>query len=293
MHPAPRAQKRALFDPALSIPKFINACNMLNFSIAKGKGGGVCAFQRAARLMHRNFFTRRRAFLCPAFFWRYKRKREKDKMNTMLKNIENRLSCKKSPAIIFGWIAGMAIIIAVSFIASDTDNQTNIRPSNAIVDDEAQQKQEETQKQQEDTEEFYKVTWVVDGDTIYVEMNGKTEKIRLIGMNAPEIDSRYGSGECLGAKAAEKAQEILLNKKVLLEADPSQDDRDTYGRLLRYVRLEDGLFFNKWMIENGFAHEYTFIVPYKYQSEFKQAQNSARENKLGLWNPNSCSNMRL
>ena len=52
--------------------------------------------------------------------------------------------------------------------------------------------------------------------------------------------------------------------------------------------MEDGTFFNKWMIENGYAHEYTYTIPYKYQTEFKAAEKSARENLRGLWNPSVC-----
>ena len=64
--------------------------------------------------------------------------------------------------------------------------------------------------------------------------------------------------------------------------------RDKYNRLLGYLFLEDGLFFNKWMIENGYAYEYTYNDSYKYQEEFKNAENYARDNQLGLWNPDTC-----
>jgi hypothetical protein len=75
---------------------------------------------------------------------------------------------------------------------------------------------------------------------------------------------------------------------VRLEADASQGERDTYGRLLRYVWREDGLHFNDWMIRNGYAFEYTYNKPYKYQATFKEAQRYASDNNLGLWSPATC-----
>jgi hypothetical protein len=108
-------------------------------------------------------------------------------------------------------------------------------------------------------------------------------------MDTPETVDPRKPAECFGIEASNKARELLTNKKVRLLSDNTQDDRDKYGRLLRYLYLEDGTFFNKWMIENGYAHEYTHIIPYIYQSEFKQAENNARNNQLGLWNPETCN----
>ncbi|MDD2890866.1 MAG: thermonuclease family protein [bacterium] len=129
----------------------------------------------------------------------------------------------------------------------------------------------------------YKVVNVVDGDTIDVEMGGGKERLRLIGIDTPETVDPRKPVQCFGKEASDKAKELLLGKMVSLEADPTQGERDKYDRLLRYVFLEDGTFFNKEMIEQGYAHEYTYDTPYKYQTEFKQAENEARENKRGLW----------
>ncbi len=75
---------------------------------------------------------------------------------------------------------------------------------------------------------------------------------------------------------------------VRLEADPSQTDRDKYNRLLRFVFLDDGTHINKLLIEQGFAHEYTYNVPYKYQSEFQASEKSAQELGVGLWSKEAC-----
>lgn len=135
---------------------------------------------------------------------------------------------------------------------------------------------------------FYSVVKVVDGDTIDVEINGITERIRLIGIDTPETVDPRKTVQCFGAEASAKAKELLENKKVKLEKDETQGDRDKYGRLLRYIHLEDTLFFNLWMIKNGYAREYTYNTPYRYQFEFKQAEEHAKKNTLGLWNPDNC-----
>lgn len=140
-----------------------------------------------------------------------------------------------------------------------------------------------TNNQVENTKETAKVVRVVDGDTIEVSSNNKKETVRLIGIDAPEtVDSREAV-ECFGKEASNKAKEVLTGKTVTLESDPTQGDQDKYGRLLRYVFL-DNINFNKLMISEGFAHEYTYRSnPYKYQLEFIEAQKSARESKAGLW----------
>jgi len=137
---------------------------------------------------------------------------------------------------------------------------------------------------------YYTVTKIVDGDTIDVNINGVAERLRLIGIDTPEVVDPRKPVECFGREASKKASELLLNQRVKLEPDQTQNDRDKYGRLLRYIYKEDGLFYNKWIIENGYAHEYTYVIPYKYRAEFQQAENYARENKLGLWSPDACGN---
>ena len=136
--------------------------------------------------------------------------------------------------------------------------------------------------------EHYLVVKVVDGDTIDIDMNGTIERLRLIGMNTPETVDPRRPVECFGADASKKAKELLVGKKVKIVNDGTQGNRDKYGRLLRYVFLEDGTFFNLWMIQNGYAHEYTYAVPYAYQADFKQAEVYARENNLGLWDIGVC-----
>jgi len=136
---------------------------------------------------------------------------------------------------------------------------------------------------------LYQVVHVVDGDTIQVDINGSKETIRLIGVDTPEVVDPRKPVQCFGREASNKTKEILIGKKVRLESDPTQSNRDKYQRPLRYVFLEDGTLFNKLLIEQGYAHEYTYQSnSYRYQLEFKTAEKDARENKRGLWAEDIC-----
>jgi len=136
---------------------------------------------------------------------------------------------------------------------------------------------------------YYSVKEVVDGDTIKISMNGKVETLRLIGMDTPETVDPRKPVQCFGKEASNKAKELLSGKRVRIEMDPTQGERDKYNRLLAYVYRDDGLFYNKSMIEQGYAHEYTYNAPYKYQAEFKTAQKTAQIAQLGLWSPATCN----
>lgn len=133
------------------------------------------------------------------------------------------------------------------------------------------------------SQKTFDVVKVVDGDTIDVSINGTVERIRLIGINTPETVDPRKPVECFGVEASNKAKLLLTGKKVILENDNSQGERDKYDRLLRYVFLEDGTNFNFLMIKEGYAYEYTYNLPYKYQAEFKKTQKEAEANKVGLW----------
>jgi len=123
------------------------------------------------------------------------------------------------------------------------------------------------------------VVKVIDGDTINVVINNTKEKIRIIGINTPETD------ECNFSQAANFARDFFSNSQnqVILEADPTQGERDRYGRLLRFVLTKNSLDYGKTAIESGFAREYTYKKPYQYQAEYKLAETKAQTEKLGIW----------
>lgn len=140
------------------------------------------------------------------------------------------------------------------------------------------------------TKETVRVLRVIDGDTIEVSLNNEKETVRLIGIDSPEVLDERKPVQCFGKEASKKAKETLNGRAVILEGDSTQENRDKYGRLLRYVFLENGINFNRFMLSGGYALEYTYNSnPYKYQLEFKEAEGKARENKKGLWADNVCN----
>lgn len=160
--------------------------------------------------------------------------------------------------------------------------------TNPINPDITTQSQPSTKTESPSTD-LYSVTGVVDGDTIKISADSKEETVRLIGMDTPETVDPRKPVQCFGKEASDKAKELLIGKKVRIETDSTQGDLDKYDRRLAYIYREDGLFYNKYMIEQGYAHEYTYDIPYKYQTEFKAAQKSAQENLRGLWSPDTCN----
>jgi len=87
---------------------------------------------------------------------------------------------------------------------------------------------------------LYTVTRFVDGDTIAVDMNGKTEKVRFIGVDTPETHKPNTPVQCYGPAASAFTKNFIGKNKVRLDSDPLSTNRDRYDRLLRYVYLPDG-----------------------------------------------------
>lgn len=120
---------------------------------------------------------------------------------------------------------------------------------------------------------FAKVTRVIDGDTIVIDTG---EHVRYIGIDTPEVETN----ECFATEASEINKNLVLGKTVRLEKDVS--DIDKYGRLLRYVFVDDD-FINNELIKNGSARVETIKPDIKYESEFVTWQKFAKQNNLGLW----------
>lgn len=136
---------------------------------------------------------------------------------------------------------------------------------------------------------YYPVMKVVDGDTIKILMKGKEETVRLLGVDTPELVDPRKPVQCFAAEASDETKSLLNGMSVSLELDPTQGERDKYGRLLAYVVLPDGTNMSEYLIRNGYAHEYTYENnPHRYQEQFRLAQKEARENKRGLWSEGAC-----
>lgn len=151
-----------------------------------------------------------------------------------------------------------------------------------------EQADQEAKRQQRQAERWYwhRVVRVVDGDTVVANVDGKDTTIRIIGINSPESTTRT---ECFGKEASAKAKEFLSGKWIQLERDDTQTERDKYNRLLRYVWFDNGTDFGRRMIEEGYAYEYTYNIPYNNQAQYKQTQANAEKNDIGLWSSKTCS----
>jgi micrococcal nuclease len=134
----------------------------------------------------------------------------------------------------------------------------------------------------------YRVTYVIDGDTIKIDKDGHEETLRLLGINTPEVESPYRTPECWGQEASTETKAKLLGQSIHIESDPSQSLRDKYNRLLVYVFLANGTNFNQQLIEEGFAREYTYAGAYTYRKDFKAAEAKARAESRGLWSIDNC-----
>lgn len=146
-----------------------------------------------------------------------------------------------------------------------------------------------TRSQSTDTEStsnngFVVVEKVVDGDTFWViNEKGEREKIRLIGIDAPEsrnvFDKKIGY---YGKESKDYLTQLLYGKLVKLDADIGLTDK--YGRTLAYVYLENGTFVNADLIKNGYATVMTVPPNVKFADKFVELQREAMEQGRGLWN---------
>lgn len=128
------------------------------------------------------------------------------------------------------------------------------------------------------------VTKITDGDTLRLRLaTGTEEKVRLIGIDTPEVHGRGGLRECFGKEASAHLARLLpLGSAVRVEIDA--EPRDRYGRLLAYVfRSKDDLHVNLEMARAGYAAPLTIAPNVAYAERFVEAAAAAREAGLGLW----------
>lgn len=160
-----------------------------------------------------------------------------------------------------------ALIALIIFLAGGLSAALQDQPSKVPVDLQAG---------------FYQVAEFDDGDTIVVDMNGRQEKVRFIGVDTPETKDPRKAVQCFGQAASDFTKNLIGDQPVRLEADPTNTNRDRYSRLLRYVYLPDGTLVNLEIIRAGYGFAYTSF-PTEKSEEFKTAEKEAREAGRGLW----------
>lgn len=129
---------------------------------------------------------------------------------------------------------------------------------------------------------LYTVTRFVDGDTLTIDMNGTSEKVRMIGIDTPETHKPNSPVQCYGPAASAYTKELIGTQKIRLSADPQNTNRDRYNRLLRYVYLPDGRMLAEELIKNGYGFAYTQF-PFSKKADFVAAEEAAKNDNKGLW----------
>jgi len=124
---------------------------------------------------------------------------------------------------------------------------------------------------------------VIDGDTVDVSIDGKVERVRLIGIDTPETKKPNTPIQCYGPEASERTAFLLpIGTPVILQRDA--EARDHYGRLLGYIfRFSDNLFVNGDLMTGGFARPLAIAPNTMYSKEFSSLATNAQAAKLGLW----------
>jgi micrococcal nuclease len=110
------------------------------------------------------------------------------------------------------------------------------------------------------------VTYVIDGDTVHADVRGRDERVRLIGIDTPEV------GQCDAAKATALARRIATGRNVTLIGDPTQATRDRYGRLLAYVVLPSGRDLGYQELARGYARVYIYDRPFVRLAAYRRAE---------------------
>jgi micrococcal nuclease len=126
-----------------------------------------------------------------------------------------------------------------------------------------------------------KVQRVVDGDTFIATVGSRRERVRVIGVDTPESVDPNRPDEPFGEEASTFAKHHLDGETVRLAGDA--EPRDRYGRMLAYVWLRDGTFWNALLAAEGYAQQLTIPPNVTYASLFRRLVGEARRNDRGLW----------
>ena len=132
------------------------------------------------------------------------------------------------------------------------------------------------------TQQRGRVVTVIDGDTIKVELDGRAQTVRLLGIDTPESRRPQTPVECGSKKAAATLRRLLLDRDVTLRSDPSQDAIDKFGRVLAYVDV-DGRDAGEAMVASGWAKPYVYRgVEFERVDAYRAAQRGAASRGAGV-----------
>lgn len=130
-----------------------------------------------------------------------------------------------------------------------------------------------------------RVVHVIDGDTIHIDIadhDGKPTRVRLIGVDAPELRTDAGRPAHFAVEAANYVKARVEGKPVTIRLD-DRETRDRYGRLLAYVWIGPNDMLNLALVRDGQAYSYR-IRSNLFSTQFDMLENQARSARRGLWN---------
>jgi micrococcal nuclease len=125
---------------------------------------------------------------------------------------------------------------------------------------------------------WQRVKWVIDGDTVVL---ADGQKVRYIGINAPELAHDGQKAEPYGNAAKLFNASLVDRKKIRLGFDKERNDQ--YERLLAYIFLKDGTFVNVEILSNGYAYLLYHRPNIKHNAVMLQSQRAAMSAKKGIW----------
>lgn len=132
-----------------------------------------------------------------------------------------------------------------------------------------------------DNRELYEVKKVDSGDTFEVTYDHVREKVRLIGVDAPEMAQGSQPAMLYSQEAYDYTSKQLTGKQVYLVFD--QQQRDIFGRLLAYVYLQDGTFYNAKLVKDGYARIEKMSPNGTHDPLLLALLQEARQDKKGIW----------
>lgn len=123
---------------------------------------------------------------------------------------------------------------------------------------------------------------VIDGDTIRIDLNGLSSKVRLLGIDAPEINDYGAKAEFAGNDASTFLRRMVEGVEVIIKFESKTPSKDKHGRILGYVYISGDIDIQEELIKVGLARVYKFFN-FHNKSRYVKLENIAKKKKLGIW----------
>lgn len=206
------------------------------------------------------------------------------KSNYRVKELKNGATWPKVVSV-----CAILLLLGIGLAALLVPKKDEANQNNSNINESSSSQNDDRDRAVPINDGIYKVESVIDGDTFRINYKGELVSVRIIGVNTPEIATADAPGECYGEEARNYLKQSIEGQLITLSVDPSQDDRDKYGRLLRHVGFNDGANVAYSIIADGYGYEYTYETAHYYQQEYRDAEREARQKELGMWRSGVCT----